>query len=136
MVGTAGQKLGSADPQKLGNRLTWLSIFTSTGTLVCCAIPALLVALGAGAALASLVGAVPQLVWLSEYKVGVFTLAGVMLVAAGWFQYRARFLPCPADPALAAACARQRRVSRAIYFVSLAIYAVGGFFAFIAPLIL
>lgn len=122
--------------QQIGSRTAWFSIFTSASTLVCCALPALLVALGAGAALASLVGAVPQLVWISEHKAGVFALAGAMLVAAGWFQYRARFLPCPADPALAVACTRQRRVSQAIYFVSLAIYAVGGFFAFIAPLIL
>lgn len=122
--------------QQLGNRVTWFSIFTSVSTLVCCAIPALLVTLGAGAALASLVGAVPQLVWISEHKTSVFALAGLMLAVAGYFQYRARFLPCPADAALAAACARQRRVSQVIYFVSLAIYALGGFFAFLAPLLL
>ena len=33
--------------------MAFLSLFTSTGTLVCCALPALLVALGAGAALGS-----------------------------------------------------------------------------------
>lgn len=122
--------------QQLGNRVTWFSIFTSVSTLVCCAIPALLVTMGAGAVLASLVGAVPQLVWVSEHKTGVFAFAGLMLAVAGYFQYRARFLPCPANAALAAACARQRRVSQVIYFVSLAIYAVGGFFAFVAPLLL
>ena len=37
-----------------------LSLLTSGGTLVCCALPALLVALGAGATLASLVAAVPH----------------------------------------------------------------------------
>ena len=122
--------------QALGRRVTWLSIFTSTSTLICCALPAMLVALGAGAALASLVGAVPQLVWISEHKTGVFIAAGAMLAIAGVFQYRARFLPCPADPALAAACMRQRRVSLVIYGLSLALFAVGGFFAFIAPLLL
>lgn len=119
--------------QRQNHRVTWLSIFTSTSTLICCALPALLVALGAGAALASLVGAVPQLIWISEHKTGVFIAAGAMLAVAGWFQYRARYLPCPADPALAAACTRQRKVSQTIYFVSLAIFAVGGFFAFVAP---
>jgi len=139
-VGSATPASAPADDfeqaARLGRRVTWLSIFTSGGTLICCALPALLVALGAGAALASLVGAVPQLVWISEHKTGVFTLAGAMLAAAGWLQYRARFLPCPADPALAAACTRQRRVSLAIYLVSLAIFAIGGFFAFVAPLLL
>ena len=45
-----------------------LSLFASAGTLVCCALPALFVTLGAGAALAGLVGEFPQLVWLSTYK--------------------------------------------------------------------
>lgn len=120
--------------QKIGNRLTWFSIFTSASTLLCCALPALLVALGAGAALASVVGAVPQIVWVSENKTLVFVAAGAMLAVAGYMQYRARFLPCPADAALAAACARQRKVSNVIYAISLALYVVGAGFAYLAPL--
>ncbi len=120
-------------PGSLGSRITWFSIFTSASTLLCCALPALLVALGAGAALASLVGIFPQIVWVSENKTLVFVGAGVMLAVAGYLQYRARFLPCPIDPGLAAACARQRRVSNVIYFVSLAIYVIGVSFALLAP---
>ena len=71
---------------------------------MCCALPAAMVAIGAGAALAGLVGAVPQLVWLSEHKAALFALAGTMLAVAGWLQHRARFAPCPADPRLAAEC--------------------------------
>ena len=112
-----------------------LSLLTSSGTLLCCALPALLVTLGAGAALSSLVAAVPQLVWLSEHKEGLFVAATVMLALAGFMQWRARTLPCPADPALAAACMRTRTMSLRIYAVSLAIFLIGGFFAFIAPLL-
>jgi hypothetical protein len=112
-----------------------LSLFTSGGTLVCCALPALLVAIGAGAALSSLVSTVPQLVWLSEHKEGVFLAATVMLAVAGAMQWRARTLPCPADPALAAACTRTRKISLRMYFASLAIFLTGGFFAFVAPLL-
>jgi hypothetical protein len=122
--------------QKIGTRFSWFawfSIFTSASTLLCCALPALLVALGAGAALATVVGAVPQIVWVSENKTLVFVGAGVMLAVAGYLQYRARFLPCPADPALASACAGQRRVSNVIYFVSLAIYVIGVGFAILWP---
>ena len=125
--------MDTANEQQIGTRLTWFSIFTSASTLLCCALPALLVALGAGAALATLVGAVPQIVWVSENKTLVFVGAGVMLAVAGYLQYRARFLPCPADPALAAACSRQRRVSNVIYFVSLAIYVIGVGFALLWP---
>ena len=125
--------MSGVDARATSGWFSWLSIFTSAGTLVCCALPAALVAIGAGATLASLVGAVPQLVWLSERKVGLFAVAGVMLAAAGWFQHRARFAPCPADPGLAAECERARRVSLRVYWVSVAIFAVGFFFAFVAP---
>jgi hypothetical protein len=124
------------DARRTASWSSWASIFTSSGTLLCCALPAALVAVGAGATLASLVGAVPQLIWLSEHKLPLFAVAGGMLALAGVFQWRARFAPCPADPALAAACERQRKVSAWIYGVSLSIFLVGAFFAFVAPLIL
>jgi hypothetical protein len=113
-----------------------LSIFTSTGTLVCCALPAALVALGAGAALTALVGAVPQLVWLSEHKDALFAVAAAMLALAGLMQWRARTAPCPIDPAQRAACLSARRLSRGVYLGSVAVFLVGGFFAYLAPLLL
>lgn len=126
--------MSTLDPELRGS--LWsalLSIFTSSSTLICCALPALLVTIGAGATLAGLVSAVPQLVWLSAHKGLVFGLAGAMLAVAGWLQYRARFAPCPADPRLAAACTRTRRISLGVYLLSLAIYAVGLVFAFLLP---
>lgn len=113
-----------------------LALFTSSGTLICCALPALLVALGAGAALSSLIANVPQLVWFSEHKTPVFTAAAVMLVLSGAMQWRARSLPCPVDPALAQLCMRTRKNSLGVYVVSVAIFMTGGFFAFIAPWLL
>ena len=114
-------------------RLTWITLATSTSTLLCCALPALLVALGAGAVLASVVTAFPQLVWISEHKVEVFVLAGAMLSVAGWLQWRAKSLPCPIDPGMRNACMRSRKTSLVVYLMSLAIFAIGGLFAFIAP---
>jgi predicted small integral membrane protein len=114
----------------------WLSVFASTGTLVCCALPALMVSIGAGAALSALVSAVPQLVWLSEHKDVLFTVAGVMLLLGGIAQWRARTAPCPVDPAVRAACLRTRAVSRRVYAGSVLLFATGGFFAYLAPAIL
>lgn len=113
-----------------------LSLFTATGTLVCCALPALLVSLGMGAALAGLVTAVPQLVWLSQYKIAVFAFAGFMLLVAVWAQYHQRNAPCPADVAKAKACARLRKISLIITMSAVLIYLVGAFFAFAAPIFL
>ena len=111
-----------------------LSLFASSSTLICCALPALLVALGAGAALSGLVGAFPQIVWLSEHKSGLFIFAGLMLVASGGLQWINRNAPCPIDPALRDACLRTRKVSLRVYWVSVGIYLVGGFFAFVLPI--
>jgi hypothetical protein len=109
------------------------SLFATSSTLVCCAIPALLVALGAGAALSSLVAVFPQVVWLSEHKEAVFLLAGVLMAASGALQWRNRTAPCPTDPALRNACLRTRKLSMRLYGVSAALYLVGGWFAFVQP---
>ncbi|WP_430403285.1 hypothetical protein [Hyphomonas sp.] len=110
----------------------FLSLFTSTGTLVCCALPALLVSLGAGAVMAGLIEAVPQITWLGRNKVLVFAIAGAMIALSGAWQWHARSLPCPIDPAAARACTRARRVSWIVWWISLAAFLIGGFFAFFA----
>ncbi len=109
-----------------------VSLFTSAGTLLCCALPALLVTLGAGATLAGLVSAAPWLVILSKYKLWTFGIAGFLLLVAGYMQWRARNAPCPADPLQAKACSGMRRLSLFIYGASVLVYATGFFFAFVA----
>jgi hypothetical protein len=109
------------------------SLFATSGTLVCCAIPAVLVALGAGAALSSLISVFPQVVWLSEQKVGVFVFAGVMMVGSGVLQWRNRTAPCPSDPNLRNACLRTRKLSLAVYGFSVGFYCIGGWLAFVQP---
>jgi hypothetical protein len=109
------------------------SLFATSSTLVCCAIPAVLVALGAGAALSSLVSVFPQVVWLSEHKEGLFVFAGVAMIVSGWLQWRNRAAPCPVDPRLRHSCLRTRKVSLRVYLASVAFYLVGAWFAFIQP---
>jgi hypothetical protein len=110
-----------------------LTLLASSGTLVCCVLPAVMVALGAGAALAGLVTAVPQLVWLSEHKAAVFAVAFALLALSGAQLWHARTLPCPADARLAAACRRLRRASLGIWAVALLSTVVGAVFAFLLP---
>ena len=113
----------------------FISLFTSTGTLICCALPALLVSIGAGAVMAGLIEAVPHITWLGKHKTLVFTFAAMMIALSGFIQWRARHLPCPTDPAKAKACLRTRRVSWIIWWISLAAFVVGAFFAFFAQYI-
>jgi hypothetical protein len=107
-----------------------VALLGSLGTLLCCALPALLVSLGAGAAVASLVTNVPQLVWLSEHKIPLFLFAAAMLVISGITTYLNRRAPCPVDPVQARSCRRVRRFAAGIFFTSLALYAIGFYFAF------
>lgn len=109
-----------------------LSLFASAATLVCCALPALLVTLGLGAALAGLVSTAPWLVALSVHKVPLFIGSGLLLAAAGMMHRRSARLPCPADPARARACARLRRLSAAMLGLSMLLWLTGFFFAFLA----
>jgi hypothetical protein len=118
---------------KAAQKANILSLFTSGSTLLCCALPATLVAIGSVATLTSLISTFPQLIWISEHKPLVFGLAGAMLAIAGYLQWQARNAPCPADPSVAAVCTKTRKNALMIYWLSVAIFGVGAFFAFIAP---
>ena len=111
------------------------SLFASSSTLVCCALPALLVGLGAGAALSSLVSVFPQIVWLSENKEILFAVATLLTLGSGLLQWHNRTAPCPTDPALRQACLRTRKTSWRFYLLSVAVLLVGAWFAFVQPLL-
>ena len=113
--------------------LAFVALLASSGTLICCVLPAAMVALGAGATLAGLVGAFPQLVWLSAHKPLVFGSAALLLLASGFAQWHARRLPCPAEPRMAAACLRLRRISAVVYALAIIAFATGTAFAFVLP---
>lgn len=111
------------------------SLLASSATLVCCVLPAVLVTLGAGATLAGLVTAFPQLIWLSEHKPLVFSIAAILVGISGLALWTSRSAPCPADPVLARACTRWRRLSLLIFAMALGCFALGALFAFVIPAI-
>ena len=101
------------------------ALFASSATLVCCVLPAIMVSLGAGAALVGLISAVPQLIWLSEHKLAVFGSAAVLLAASGWMMRYAARLPCPAEVEAARACMRLRSATSIVFWSAAIAYAVG-----------
>jgi hypothetical protein len=109
------------------------ALLASSATLICCVLPAVLVAIGAGAALAGLITAVPQLIWLSEHKPLVFGVAAALLTISGTALWIGRRAPCPTDPDLARSCKRLRRISAVIYTIALISFAAGVAFAFVLP---
>jgi uncharacterized membrane protein len=112
--------------------LSFLSLFTSAGTLLCCALPALLVTLGAGATLAGITTNFPWLVAVSKYKIWVFIIAGILIILAFIANKYSQKLPCPADKDKAKNCLKLRKYSSFTVYLALLLYIVGFFFAFIA----
>src|SRR5665647_1863590 len=76
---------------------SWFGLFSSFGTLLCCAIPSTLVLLGFGATLASFLGSFPQLIWLSEHKELIFGLSFLMLGISYLGQKYSESQICPVD---------------------------------------
>lgn len=103
-------------------------LFTSMGTLLCCAIPSLLVMLGFGASLAGFLGDYPQVIWLSENKEWVF---GVSFIMLGVSYLSSRNKVCPIEKK--EDCEAAQKWSKPLMLLSLGINMVGSFYAFILP---
>ena len=111
----------------------FISLFASSSTLICCALPAIFVVLGAGASFASLITVFPFLITLSQYKLYITLFALIMLVLAGYINYKTFYMPCPADPKLGKLCMKTRKRSRYIYYLSLLLFIFATIFTYIIP---
>lgn len=111
----------------------FLSLFASSSTLICCALPAIFVAIGAGASFANLISVFPFLITLSNFKGQVTLFALFWIVIAGFVNYRTYHMPCPADPELGRLCTLSRKRSRYLYYVSVFIFLFATIFTYIIP---
>jgi mercuric ion transport protein len=113
---------------------SWLLLFTTSGTLLCCAIPITLVSLGLGATVATMVSSAPWIITLSQYKGWLFLLSGVLIGLSAWSVYRSE-RSCPLDPELAAACQRADVWNRRFIWVAGGMWAAGFVAAYGLPLV-
>ena len=111
----------------------FFSLFASSSTLICCALPSLFVVLGAGASFASLLTVFPFLTVLSQYKLAISLAAFTTIALAGFAHYKTARLPCPADPELGRVCLQSRRRARLVYYVSVSIFAFATIFTYLVP---
>ncbi len=112
----------------------WGSLFTSFGTLICCAIPSTLVLVGMGASLANFLGEFPQLIWPSENKEIVFGLSLGMLGLSFLGQRWSAKVSCPIDQK--ENCESTKNWSKPVLYFTLVINLIGAFYAFVLPKIL
>ena len=121
----------SSQAQTKSAWLSYFSLFTSLSTLLCCALPSLLVLAGLGATVASALSALPWLVTLSRHKAWTFTISGVLIAASFvnmyWIAPRLNRACSADDPS---ACVQASRVSKVLLWISAVIYATGLFVAY------
>ncbi|RZU41308.1 hypothetical protein [Edaphobacter modestus] len=114
--------------------LSYFSLFSSFSTLLCCALPSVLVLLGMGTTVASLLSAAPWLVNLSRHKVWTFSIAGVLIAMSFVMTYA--IAPrlregevCDADDPTT--CGAVSKISRGILWGSAVIWSCGFFVAYL-----
>lgn len=112
--------------------LSYFSLFTSLSTLLCCALPSLLVLFGLGASVASILSFLPWLVALSRHKQWTFAISGGLIALSFLNMYciapRLRAREC--NPDNPSACADAGRLSKMLLWASAVIYLAGGFVAY------
>ena len=109
----------------------WLILFASTTTLVCCALPIILVTVGLGAASAALFSNLPFLADLARQKIWFFFGSFMLLALAAWALYRPG-RTCPTDPVLAHKCAAADRWNKRLVSGSASIWVLGFAAAYLA----
>src|SRR6185437_17154858 len=119
--------------------LNYFSLFSSFSTLLCCALPSVLVLLGMGATVASLLSAMPWLVTLSRHKIWTFCISGgliaISFLVTYWIAPRlGAGAVCGAkEPD---ACGVASKLSRRLLWVSTLIWGSGFFVAYLlAPIL-
>ena len=105
-------------------RLGVLTLFATTGTLICCALPILFVALGFGSVVAAITSRYPLLVTLSEYEALMFGISAGLLALTAWFIW-GRQMPCPTEPKLAKYCKRARVINQRVFWVAMLVWSIG-----------
>ena len=106
-----------------------LTLFASSSTLICCALPALVATLAGGIAVSGMVSAFPILVPISQNKGWIFLVGGILLLLNGYFVFKYnKEVACDLDEESAFEISDQ--FNRRMFYTSGIIYSVGAFFAF------
>ncbi|MCW9706247.1 hypothetical protein [Fodinibius salsisoli] len=108
---------------------SFFALFTSTGTLICCALPAAVAAFAGGAAVTSMISTFPWMVPLSANKGWIFLGSGIMLLISGILVYRPKGkVACSITGGKG--CEVAGRFTKVMFWSSVIIYSTGAFFAY------
>ena len=115
--------------------LPFFGLFASISTILCCALPIILVTLGMGAVFASLTASLPFITWLAKRSTYLFAMATILLLISGYFIFIKPQI-CPSDKKLAEICNKTKKFNKIIWWVSVIILAISFFFKYILILLI
>lgn len=114
--------------------LPFFGLFTSISTILCCALPIILVMLGMGSVFATLSTNLPFVIYLAEKVIYLFIISGFFLVISGYFIFAAK-QSCPTDKRHAEICDKTKKFNKIIWWISLTILLISLFFKYILILL-
>jgi mercuric ion transport protein len=119
--------------------LNYFSLFSSFSTLICCALPSILVLVGMGTAVASFLSVAPWLVSLSRHKIWTFSIAGALIAASFVMTYVVAPRLQRGDVCLAddpTTCGEVSKLSKIVLWGSALVWSAGFFVAYLlAPIL-
>ena len=115
--------------------LSFSGLFTSLSTIMCCALPIILVTFGMGSVFASITTIFPFINWVAEKSIYFFFISLISLLTAGYFIF-IKPQSCPADKNMAKICYKSKKLNKIIWYLSVIILGVSFFFKYILILLI
>ena len=110
--------------------LSVVTLFTSSGTLLCCVLPAVVATIAGGAAVSSMLSAFPFLIPLSMNKEWIFLIAAILISINGYMVFKPnQEVVCDVDKG-EDGCEVTGRFNKRMFYISVTVLAVGAFFAY------
>ena len=109
----------------------FFALFTSSGTLLCCALPAATAAVAGVTAVTSMLSALPWLIPLSRHKIWIFIISGLLIIISAVFTFRKQNHNPQCDIDGGEGCKTASGFSKFMFYFSLIIYLIGFFFAYL-----
>ena len=110
--------------------LSVFTLFTSSGTLLCCVLPAVVATIAGGAAVSSMLSVFPFLIPLSMHKEWIFAIAAILIAINGYMGFKPnQDVACDVE-AGEDGCDITGRFNKRMFYISATVLAVGAFFAY------
>ena len=110
--------------------LSVLTLFTSSGTLLCCVLPAVVATIAGGAAVSSMLSAFPFLIPLSMNKGWIFGVSAILIAINGYIVFKPnQEVTCDVE-AGEDGCEVTGRFNKQMFYISASVLVMGAFFAY------